>query len=557
MISNKKEVQILARLMLEKGITDVVISPGSRNAPLINTFDGLKEFICYNVVDERSAAFFAMGLALRKNRPVAVACTSGSALLNYAPAAAEALYQKIPLLILSADRPRELVDQGDGQTIRQENALQNVVKKSVSLTGGMRDESEEWFNTRVLNEALNELEYKEAGPVHINFPFAEPLYDLVDEPLAKAKNISLVGQENKLSRIEFLRLQDKWEACDKKMILVGQMQPDTKLTKLLADFSTEGNIVVLSEKTSNIQGQNIHTSIDNLLFASEDAGLAPDLLVTIGGQLVSKKIKAFLRNNKPKQHWHFSPSFEVQDTFMALTEVIATDAKETLDAMNFSPTGGLDYAEKWLDLEEATSVLNEAYLEQLDFCDFTVFGSLLKSIPEGATLHLSNSTPVRYAQLFPMKNVVYQSNRGTSGIDGVISTAAGYASADDGLNVLVIGDLSFFYDSNALWNHHYPDNLKIVLINNSGGGIFRFIPGPSDVPASEQHFVATHRTTAEGLVMNFGLQYDKADSQAIFEEKYKKLLESKKASVLEVFTPAQDNAEVLRGYFRYLKENIK
>lgn len=555
MISNKKEVQILAALMLEKGITDVVISPGSRNAPLINTFDGLAEFKCYNVVDERSAAFFAMGLALRQKRPVAVACTSGSAMLNYAPAAAEALYQKIPLLILSADRPREWVDQGDGQTIRQENALQNVVKRSISLTGGMRDESEEWHNTRLLNEGLNALTFQEGGPVHINFPFAEPLYEMVDAPLAKAKSITMRSQQSCLEADDVFALRKHWEAASKKMILVGQLQRDERLEKFLNKVSQEENIVVLTEKTSNIHGDKILSSIDNMVFPADDSALAPEMLITIGGQIVSKKIKAFLRQNKPRYHWHFSASAEVQDTFMSLTDVIAADPVDTLDAMPLLWEES-DYAEQWQQLDKKTTELNSEYVKTLGFCDFTVFDHLLKSIPDGATLHLSNSTPVRYTQLFPMKNVVYQSNRGTSGIDGVISTAAGYARVDEGLNVLVIGDLSFFYDSNALWNHHYPDNLKIVLINNSGGGIFRFIPGPSDVPASEQHFVAQHRTSAEGLVMNFGLKYSSAKDQESFDEKFNAMLKSKNAEVLEVFTPAKDNAEVLRGYFKYLRENL-
>lgn len=555
MISNKKEVQILAALMLEKGITDVVISPGSRNAPLINTFDGMSEFKCYNVVDERSAAFFAMGLALRQKRPVAVACTSGSAMLNYAPAAAEALYQKIPLLILSADRPREWVDQGDGQTIRQENALQNVVKKSVSLTGGMRDESEEWHNTRLINEGLNALTHQECGPVHINLPFAEPLYEMVDESLAKAKNISMRGQQMNLAADDLIALREQWESVSKKMILVGQMQPDERAEKMLNKISQEENIVVLTEKTSNINGENILSSIDNMIFPNEDADLAPEMLITLGGQIVSKKIKAFLRQNKPHFHWHFSLASEVQDTFMSLTDVISADPVDTLDAMPLLWEES-DYAQHWQQLDRKTAALNRDYVTTLNYCDFTVFDHLLKSIPEGATLHLSNSTPVRYAQLFPMKDVVYQSNRGTSGIDGVISTAAGYARADEGLNVLVIGDLSFFYDSNALWNHHYPDNLKIVLINNSGGGIFRFIPGPSNVPASEQHFVAQHRTTAEGMVMNFGLKYNSASNLESFDKQYAAMLESNTAEVLEVFTPAKENADVLRGYFRYLKENL-
>ena len=556
MISTKQEVQILAALMLQKGITHVVISPGSRNAPLINTFDGLAEFTCYNVVDERSAAFFAMGLALKLKQPVAVACTSGSAILNYASAAAEAFYQKIPLLILSADRPREWIDQGDGQTIRQENALLNVVKKSISLTGGMRDETEIWHNTRLINEGLNALVQPEAGSVHINLPFAEPLYGLTDNILPKVKNISLLGKEISLSEEEIKHLKTQWNEANRKIILVGQMQADAELNQLLCKFSEEKDVVVLSEKTSNIQGEYIIDSIDNVIFHNNDEALSPDLLVTLGGQIVSKKVKAFLRQNKAKNHWHFSPSMDAQDTFMSLTEVIAADATNVLKQMPLSQNTSSDFATKWQSLNAKMAELNLKYAESLDFCDFKVYESIIKALPEGSTLHLSNSTPARYIQLFPMKNVVYQCNRGTSGIDGVMSTASGYALADDGLNLLIIGDLTFFYDSNALWNRHFPSNLKIVLINNGGGDIFRFIPGSSDVPASEKHFAARHSTKAKGLVENFGINYFQASDLNDFEMQLKELLSSDKSGVLEVFTPNEINTQILRDYFKYLNDNI-
>lgn len=554
MVSSKQEVQVLAALMLEKGITDVVISPGSRNAPLINTFDALHEFRCFNIVDERSAAFFAMGLALRLGRPVAVACTSGSALLNYAPAVAEAFYQKIPLLVLSADRPREWVDQGDGQTIRQDNALANVVKKSINLSGGMRDEAEVWYNTRLLNEALNTLVDIEKGPVHINLPFSEPLYDTLDTSLSDVKSITINRGLAQLDVSTLTELQQEWERANKKLIVVGQMQPDENLEGLLNQLANDDTVVVLSEKTSNLRGEKIFDSIDNLLFANDSASLSPDLLITIGGQVVSKKIKSWLRQNKPQDHWHFSPASEVQDTFMSLTRVLSISPLSAL--LNLSAKANPEYSQSWQALNIATQKLHKAYVSQLDFCDFTVFDAVIKNLPKDAVLHLSNSTPVRYAQLFPMQNVVYQSNRGTSGIDGVISTAAGYAHDDERLNVLVIGDLSFFYDSNALWNRHFPKNLKIVLINNEGGGIFRFIDGPSRMKASEEHFVAQHQTQAEGIVTSFGVDYTHASNQDEFENGFKGLIEKDKAAVLEVNTPAEKNAEVLRGYFKYLKEEL-
>lgn len=553
MISTKQDVQILAALMLEKGITDVVISPGSRNAPLINTFDALPEFRCFNIVDERSAAFFAMGLALRLGRPVAVACTSGSAMLNYAPAVAEAFYQKIPLVVLSADRPQEWVDQGDGQTIRQNNALANMVKKSVSLSGGMRDEAEVWYNTRLINEVLNAATDVENGPVHLNLPFAEPLYDMVEAELPQVKPITMSRGEAQLDTATLSELQNEWLSANKKLIIVGQMQADAALETLLNQLAYDDTVVILSEKTSNIKGENILDSIDNLLFANDDTALAPDLLITLGGQIVSKKVKSWLRQNKPQEHWHFSPSAEVQDTFMSLTRVLSISPLEVLPKLGSTPNG--DYSQHWRKLNRNTEQLHKDYVKQLDYCDFTVFDSIMKYLPKEAVLHLSNSTPVRYAQLFPTQEVVYQSNRGTSGIDGVISTAAGYAHDDERLNILVVGDLSFFYDSNGLWNKHFPKNLKIILINNEGGGIFRFIDGPSRMAASDEHFVASHQTKAEGLVKGFGLDYASANNLNELNSQLNQLITSETASVLEVFTPAQDNAIALREYFKYLKEH--
>lgn len=554
MISTKKEVQVLAALMLEKGISDVVISPGSRNAPLINTFDALPEFRCFNIVDERSAAFFAMGLALRLGRPVAVACTSGSAMLNYAPAAAEAYYQKIPLLLLTADRPREWVDQSDGQTIQQAGTLDNVVKKSVNLTGGMRDEAEEWFNTRVLNEALNALVDVDNGPVHINLPFAEPLYDTVDVALPQVKSITLNRGMAQVDVSTLKDLQEEWEAAPRKLVIVGQMQPDENLQGLLNQLANDDAVVVLSEKTSNIKGDKILDSIDNLLFANDEAALAPDLLITLGGQIVSKKIKSWLRQHNAQGHWHFSAAAEVQDTFMSLTRVLSISPLSVL--LNLTPTSNAAYAQQWQALNSRTQKLHKEYAASLEFCDFTVFDALIHNIPAGAVLHLANSTPVRYAQLFPMQDVVYQSNRGTSGIDGVISTATGYAHDDERLNILVVGDLSFFYDSNGLWNKHFPQNLKIVLINNGGGGIFRFIDGPSRMLASEEHFVAKHQTQAEGIVSAYNLEFKRANSQDEFEKGFQELLDENKAAVLEVNTPAEESAQALRGYFKFLKEKL-
>ncbi|MCL3780280.1 2-succinyl-5-enolpyruvyl-6-hydroxy-3-cyclohexene-1-carboxylic-acid synthase [Prolixibacteraceae bacterium JC049] len=558
MISSKKEAQILASLMLKKGITDIVISPGSRNAPLINTFDNVSEFRCFNIVDERSAAFFAMGLALHNQRPVALACTSGSALLNYAPALSEAYYQEIPLLVLSADRPVVAIDQGEGQTMRQDGALNNVVNASFTLTGGMRDEEEVAYNTRLINQALNALNHPKKAPVHINIPFAEPLYDLVDEQLPETNLLQLVQNTNCLLPDQYTPLQETWNKAAKKMILVGQQMPNKGLEAVLNRLASDDSVVVLTETTSNIRGERIHTSIDNMVFPMDDDvwKLTPDLLITLGGQVVSKKIKSWIKEHKPAEHWHVAPYYEVRDTFRVQTHSIVAQPEDFLDRMECSEVTS-DYASKWRKLNDVTRELNREYLGKQEYCDFKVFEEVLESLPDNSVLHLSNSTPVRYSQLFAMKSVEYQSNRGVSGIDGVVSTAAGYAHDSHKQNVVVTGDLAFFYDSNALWNHHLPSNLKVVLINNGGGGIFRFIDGPAQMPSSEKHFVAAHQTEAKHISKAFGVNHKQATNLDEAKEGLAWLMNESNAAVLEVFTPAEKNADVLRNYFKFLKNKIQ
>ncbi|MBN1545085.1 MAG: 2-succinyl-5-enolpyruvyl-6-hydroxy-3-cyclohexene-1-carboxylic-acid synthase, partial [Syntrophaceae bacterium] len=353
MISTKKNAQYLASALLSKGISDIVISPGSRNAPLINTFTAIEGFRCLNIVDERCAAFFALGMALRLNRPVAIACTSGSAVLNYAPAIVEAYYQKVPLLVLTADRPPEWIDQGDGQTIRQNNIYANFIKAYFNLADRIETEEEAWFSGRVLNQALNTLRYPEAGPVQINVPFPEPLYGLTDESLPAITPIVLHRTEPLLTEDTVEHLVQVWNRHPRKMILAGQMAPDSDLNAILDDLAADSSVAVLTETLSNLSGNRFNGCIDNALSAiREEEAYGPDLLITFGGQIVSKKIKAFLRKYRPATHWHFSPSGEHMDTFMSLTDVIPTTPHSLLRKMRDAmPLQASDYGDQWRDLD--------------------------------------------------------------------------------------------------------------------------------------------------------------------------------------------------------------
>jgi 2-succinyl-5-enolpyruvyl-6-hydroxy-3-cyclohexene-1-carboxylate synthase len=558
MISAKKNAQYLAATLLKKGITDIVFSPGSRNAPLINTFAATEGFRCLNIVDERCAAFFALGMALNLRRPVAIACTSGSAVLNYAPAIVEAYYQKAPLLILTADRPAEWIDQGDGQTIRQGNVYANYIKSSFNLPDRIESEEDAWFTARLINQACNSLLYPEPGPVHINIPFPEPLYGLIDEKLPTIKSISIHETEKILSEGEIRALADVWNGSSRIMILAGQMIPDAPLNAILADLAADPSVAVLAETISNLSADSFNSCIDNVLSAMGDEDpYRPDLLITMGGQVVSKKIKTFLRKNRPAMHWHFSLAGEHMDTFMSLTDIISADPSMFLNSLRrYVSPGKSDYGEKWRALDRVTQERQALHLVHGEYSDLKVFSLIQSHLPGHSLVHLSNSTPVRYAQLFKYKSsLVFMSNRGTSGIDGVVSTAAGYASLSDKINTLITGDLAFFYDSNALWIKHLTPNLRIIVINNQGGGIFRFIDGAPSMPELESHFEARHAMGVEKLAQAYGLDCFVATNEEELLEGLHWLYGSdfNKPAVLEVKTPPAVNAEYLKQYFNFLK----
>jgi 2-succinyl-5-enolpyruvyl-6-hydroxy-3-cyclohexene-1-carboxylate synthase len=560
MTSDKKTVSLLADLFVKKGLSDIVISPGSRNAPLIIAFGGNEKINAYSVVDERSAAFFALGMAQKTGKPVAITCTSGSAALNYAPAISEAYYQKIPLLVLTADRPPKLIDVGDGQTIRQENVYASYVKKSFSLPLDINLPEEQNQANHLINEAIDACLYPEPGPVHINIPLDEPIYNTIENGVeGKVENtVEAVPEVSDQLKNEFITT---WNGTKEVMILVGQSTPSSEMQKVLSELAKMGQVVVLTETTSNVHNPRFVDCIDNVLTAipeGQERFHAPDLLITTGGAIVSKKIKKYLREYKPRQHWHISASGEVLDTFFALTHTVKAKPLDFLSevAAHLQSHPG-NYGDSWVALKNKVNDLRKDYLSRLPFSDLMVFEMLFRMMPENSLLHLGNSTPVRYAQLFgSIPKFEYYSNRGVSGIDGQLSTASGVAAKSDKINTVITGDLGFFYDSNALMNLHLTPNLKIIVINNGGGGIFRFIPGPDTTEQLEQFFEAHHNWKANKLVEAFDIPYFKAEN----EEELKQVLgdfylEQSRPAVLEIFTPQKVNTRLLRDYFSFLKSS--
>ena len=549
MYPKKELAQIIIAACRQFEIQTVVISPGSRNAPLTIGFSNHKDFETLSIVDERCAAFFALGIAQQTLKPVALVCTSGSALLNYYPAIAEAYYSQIPLVVISADRPAHLIDIGDGQTIRQENVFKNHILYSANLK-----EFDAKNSVKVLSKAFLLLRQVK-GPIHINAPFNEPLY----ETIATMNDFRFIAEESDLQdTIDYENLASQWNSAKKKMILVGVHSPNAALEILLDKVADDPSVLVFTETTSNLYNKRFVNSIDNLIFnltEEEFTSLQPDILLTFGGMIVSKKIKKFLRDYSPKEHWHVN-ELRAFDTYQVLSKHLKIDSHsffkhfcELVDYDNKST-----YESTWTHYKQRIREKHNHYIKTAPYSDLKVFEQVLKVIPDFSEVQFSNSAIIRYSQLFEMNSTITVfCNRGTSGIDGSTSTALGAAYATQKPTTLITGDLSFFYDSNALWNNYIPSDVRIVIINNSGGGIFKIIPGPKKSTALK-YFETPHCLTAEHLCVMFGFEYSTAHNlKTLAEEVVGFYDKSDKPKVLEVFTPSDLNDLVLKEYINNLK----
>ncbi len=557
--TDKKSAQQLTEILWQKGVEHIVISPGSRNAPLILGFTAHSKYTCYSVPDERSAAFIALGVADETKNPVALVCSSGSALLNYYPAIAEAFYRHIPLIVLSADRPEFLIDQGDGQTIRQQNVFANHILYSTQLEENPIEKEAILFNEHKINEALNmaiETVISKPGPVHLNLPFTEPLYNKVTIETNSSRIVFTSKGSFKFPDIQIVELTQLVKSATRVMILVGQQDFNEELQKLLNQISKD--TLILTETTSNIPIENSISCIDQLIMplrGSKKEDLQPDVLITFGGNVVSKKIKSFLREFSPKQHFHIENTTTPPNTYQCLTHSIQGAPEDFFHQVPIkSSEPKRKWVNKWMDRTEKRKIAHANYLNSISHSDIKVMESIVNLIPENCIVHLANSTPVRYAQLFHWPNQIeFKSNRGTSGIDGIVSTAMGNAMVTNKPVYLIVGDISFFYDTNAWWHRHIPENLKVVVINNSGGGIFRFIDGPANTGQLEQFFETTQKNSVEHIAKGFEVDYFCANDLKEFEIKFSELKNHTKSSILEVFTPRESNAIMLKDYFKSLK----
>jgi len=564
-VSSIPLAQSVIGLAKKAGIKHVVISPGSRNAPLTISFALDPFFKTYSIVDERCAAFFAMGMAQQLQQPTIIVCTSGSAMLNYFPAVTEAFYSQIPLVVISADRPEHLIDIGDGQTIRQTHVFNHHVGYQAHLKSDVRDGDNSIrlnYNNKEIYNALQIARHKSL-PIHLNAPFDEPLYQKADKISVDLGVFDFEkGEDAPIKLSHKQQFISAWNRSKRKLILVGVSHPNDLNVEDLKFLNEDDSVIVMTETTSNLNSSRFFYSIDGILAPIEiDENkeallqkLQPDLLLTFGGMLVSKKLKKFLREYKPLYHFHIHP-YHANNTFFADVKHLPYHPEAFLNAVkgDLEPQHS-DYYVFWKSVFDKRMAKSRIYLENIPYSDFWVYPYIFNALPKDIILHLGNSSCVRYSNLFDLdESIEVFCNRGTSGIDGSTSTAIGHAVASDKQNVLLCGDLSFLYDSNGLWNTATPPNFKIIVINNRGGGIFRILPGDKNDKYFHKYFETQHDYDASHLAKMYGYSYYSSNDKEELKHTIQDFVRSDEKVILEIFTPTELNDKVLLDYFRFIK----
>lgn len=559
----------LVALLQAHGVRDVVLCPGSRNAPLVHALSHqLAGATCHSIIDERSAGFYALGLALATHRAVVVCCTSGTAVANLHPAVAEAYYQGVPLIVLSADRPERWIGQWAGQTLPQPGLFGSLVRKAVHLPEPHTEE-ERWYCNRLINEALLAALAPLPGPVQINVPISDPGVSLLPPTSAKhapeSSNRQPIGMqpERRIQQLYPYRIDAqavepllrRLATFERKMILVGQ-ESWSAATSTGETFpqSLREQFLCIGESLSN--SPISICSLDAFLASLSEVdrrALQPDLLITLGGHIVSNKMKQYLRSYPPRETWHLSPDPSVVDLFCSLTEQIIAPVEPFLETLAQSLAGcaSSPYARHWRERIDRLPSPTPRY------SSLAVVGSLLSHLPEEpCVLHLANSLSVRYAELFRKpRRLLTLCNRGTSGIEGSLSTALGFArQRAEERHFIVIGDLSFFYDLNALGLPEVGSNVRVLLLNNQRGSIFQSLPTLEMDRLSQRYITAEHQLRAQGWAESCGWEYLSVQEASELEETMAYFVgPAERPRLLEAFVSSEDEIAELQTYFKQIQ----
>ena len=568
--SDKYSCHTIIDLLTLHGIRDVVVSPGSRNAPLIIASSRNKSLRKTVIVDERSAAFVALGMCAANNgeKPVALICTSGTALLNYAPAIAEAYYRCLPLIVISADRPAEWIDQDDSQTLRQYEALNNYVKKSYNIPAFCETDNLKWYVNRIVNDAIITANSGRKSPIHLNVQIDEPLNKCINYDSMNQREIVSPSTSSRLD-YDFLKknilpmLQNKkvlmiagFQNCDETNWITNQ---NNDLCESLDAFvSTHHNVAFLTESISNINSDKTINNIDRVLSEmtlEEKESLKPDIVISFGGAIVSRFIKQYIRGLKSVEHWHIGITNTTIDCFKSLTMRINLTPREFFDQLNEINSTERpiesNYKSQWDEISLKAEHSHDQYVANSAWSDLRAFSIILPQI--SGNLHLSNGTPIRYHQLFNYNKEVTQvnCNRGVSGIDGSTSTAIGHSLISNLKTTLITGDLSAQYDIGALSINNIPPSFKMIVMCNGGGGIFRFIDSTSQLDELEEYFATKPTLPLKELSQGYGFNFYSATCESELNEIFSTFWDNDSSpSILAIHTPAIESAQILKKYFK-------
>lgn len=557
--TNKLSCNAIVDVLAARGVRDIVISPGSRNAPLILAAKSEPRLRCHVVIDERSAAFVGLGIAIETQRPVALVCTSGSAVLNYGPALSEAFYRHVPLIAVTADRPSEWIDQDDSQTIRQNGIFENIVKASFELDTDNGTVAQRRFFERTVNDALNTAVELPQGPVHINVRLDQPL-ECITERDSQFKAIPFVRSFQETIPVFDSAIIDRLQ--DKKILIVaGFGSPDSELNEAVSRFAVKTGAAVMFEAQSNLNPccpsvPNIDVTLSSLT-QEQLSELTPDIVISFGGSLVSRMLKTYLRGCDRLEHWHIGPSQRLIDCFLHLTRQFDCCSSALFKKLNdiIGDTTTRDYGLKWAQASQKASLRASEMARTSEWSDLKAMSMIIAAIPGHWHLQLSNGTAVRYAQLFDYKHIArIDCNRGVSGIDGCTSTAVGAHIYYNDVTLLVTGDMSAAYDIGALGLRQITPRFKIAVLNNGGGGIFRFVSSTSSLDCLEECFVAKPNFPLHKLAETYGYSYYEVDCENNFEQNFKAFAaESERPAILNIITPGPTSGEILKEFFKNLR----
>lgn len=574
---NYQAIYDIAEICFQKGIHDIVLCPGSRCAPFTIAFSRHGQFTIHVFSDERSAGFIAIGLAQEHKKPVAIVCTSGSALYNLAPAVAEAFFSEVPLLILSADRPSEWIGQQDGQTIFQQAIFGKHVKASYQLPQDYETLDNVWAINRMVNEAINLSTTPKQGPVHINAPFREPLYPTKEQVIQFSKNVRIIEQtqaESFLTENSKKSFAEHWNTYTKVLLVCGQHEKDPTLLQLIRFNSEKHALPVIADILSNQHGldKSISHADSFIGYAPEKLkeSLQPELLITYGKGIIAKQVKLFLRKYNPKVHWHIQEGGQVADTYQYLSHTVSVRPEifftylSTLDKKeSFEKQKKENYKQLWLLEENKCQEVTSQFFPHNELHEFEVVKEVLHALPADSNLHLANSMSVRYANYIGLNanqsSITVYANRGTSGIDGCTSTVVGHCLANPTkLQVLITGDIAFFYDRNAFWHSYKLPNLRIVLLNNHGGIIFNLIDGPANLPEAEKYFSTHQVLSAKFLCSEFTIEHLILNNRKKLKNLLKDFFEpNANPKILELESDTTKNKTIFESFKKKIKERYE